>query len=207
MADSTIHLRTCPTCGLAQTVDDVPPRHRACCRRCRSTLIRSSTVRRSSQRTVAIAAAALILYPLAILLPIVRVEQLGYVRTNSVLSGIASLFSVGDVVIGLVVLVCSVVLPLAKLGGLLALSAGGAGLTHRHRALTYRLVEATGRWGMLDVLLVAALVAAVKLGDLVEITPGPGAVAFAAVVVLSLLASASFSPHMLWPTSDQEQPA
>ena len=51
---------------------------------------------------------------------------------------------------------------------------------------------------MLDVLLVALLVAAVKLGDLVEVTPGPAALAFAAVVVLSLVAAACFDPHGLW---------
>ena len=71
-------------------------------------------------------------------------------------------------------------------------------MRHHHRALTYQLVELTGRWGMLDVLRVALLVAVLKLGDFVEVSAGPGALAFGTCVVLSLLASASFDPHSLW---------
>ena len=51
---------------------------------------------------------------------------------------------------------------------------------------------------MLDVLLVAVLVAVVKLGDVVRVQPGPGLAAFAGVVILSLLASAVFDPHSIW---------
>ena len=73
-------------------------------------------------------------------------------------------------------------------------------MAHHHRALTYRLVEWTGRWGMLDVLLVAILVAALKLGDVMDVTPGPAAAAFAVCVVLSLLATALFDPRSVWET-------
>ena len=60
------------------------------------------------------------------------------------------------------------------------------------------MIEFIGRWGMVDVLLVAVLVAVVKLGDLVEVTPGPGVVVFGGVVILSLIASAMFDPHAIW---------
>jgi len=66
--------------------------------------------------------------------------------------------------------------------------------------MTYRLVEWTGRWGMLDVLLVAILVAVLKLGDLMTVSAGPGLLAFTACVTLSLFAAASFDPHGLWDT-------
>ena len=99
--------------------------------------------------------------------------------------------------VALIVGLCSVVLPLGKLGALLVLSAGGLHLRHHHRALTYHLVEWTGRWGMLDVLLVAVLVAVLKLGDVVEVSAGPAALAFTSCVVLSLLASAFFDPLSL----------
>jgi paraquat-inducible protein A len=59
------------------------------------------------------------------------------------------------------------------------------------------MVERTGRWGMLDVLLVAAVVAMIKVGDLVSIEPGAGAFIFASVVVLSLLASMSFDSRLV----------
>ena len=95
-------------------------------------------------------------------------------------------------------LLSSIVLPLGKLLALVGITGSRSWLARRHRALTWRVVELTGRWGMLDVLLVAVVVAWLKVGAVVEVTPGPGAVAFTACVFLSLLASAWFDPHALW---------
>jgi paraquat-inducible protein A len=53
---------------------------------------------------------------------------------------------------------------------------------------------------MLDVFLVSILVATVKLGDIATVMPGPGIVAFAAVVLLTIFASASFDPRLFWHT-------
>src|SRR6185503_19432694 len=98
--------------------------------------------------------------------------------------------------------VCSIVVPLTKLGGLLALSATPSSWRARHRALTWRLIDAAGRWGMIDVMLVAGVVAAVKLGDLVSVDAGPGIVVYAAMVLLSLLAGATFDPRSMWRERD-----
>ncbi|MCP3904925.1 MAG: paraquat-inducible protein A [Planctomycetes bacterium] len=191
-------VRACPCCGLAQHVPAVPAGMRACCARCETSLVKRSVIARSNSRTAAVALAALILYPFAVGLPMLEVERFGHASTASIVEGVASLLASGHWVIGIVVLVCSIVLPLGKLVSLLVLSAGGLMMRHRHRALTYRMVEWTGRWGMLDVLLVALLVAVIKLGDIVVVTPGPAALAFTGCVVLSLLAAACFDPHALW---------
>lgn len=151
-----------------------------------------------SSRTAAIATAALVLYPVAIALPILRIEKFGHIQQASIIEGVSTLLARGHLLIGVVVLLCSVVFPVTKLAALLVLSVGGLGLQRRHRALTYRLVDWTGRWGMLDVLLVAILVAVLKLGDWVDVSVGPAAAAFALCVVLSLLAAASFDPRSLW---------
>ncbi len=196
-------LRTCPTCGQAQILPEIPQRMRACCCRCDTGLITEKRLLRSNSRTAAIATAALMLYPLAMTLPMIRIERFGYAEQSSILTGIGTLFARGNWFIGAIVLLCSVVFPLAKLLGLLTLAAGGFNLAHHHKAWTYRLVEWTGRWGMLDVLLVAILVAAIKLGDLVDVTAGPAAVAFAITVLLSLTASACFEPHALWRAADK----
>lgn len=159
--------------------------------------------RRATSRTAALALGALLLYPVAISLPIMRVERLGVTRDASVWSGGVALLSDGQVVVGVVVLLASVVLPLLKLAGLFLLAGGGLGARPRMQAWTWHLVEWTGRWGMLDVLLVAVLVAVVKLGQLMQLSPGPGALAFTACVALNLAASASFDPHSLWDTSEE----
>ncbi len=170
----------------------------AYCRRCRSRIWRPGRRATSSRTTLALALAALALYPLAISAPIMTFARFGHRSETSIWSGTLSLLEHGQVFVGLVVFVCSVVLPLGKLGGLVAITLGGGRRYRRHRASTYRWIEWTGRWGMLDVLLLALLVAFVKVGDLIEVTPGPAAVTFTLVVALSLAASASFDPHALW---------
>jgi paraquat-inducible protein A len=195
-------IHTCPCCGLAQTVPAVPPGMRACCARCQTSIRAPGLVAHSTRRTAAFSLAALILYPLAVMLPVLKVQQMGHHTESSILEGIATLLAEGQLIVGVVVLLCSVIFPLTKLAALLTLSLGGARLlrAHHHKAWLYHLIEWTGRWGMLDVLLVAILVAALKLGNMVDVTAGPGAMAFCATVVLSLLATASFDPHNLWET-------
>ncbi len=171
---------------------------RACCPRCRGTLRAGAAPGAGRARTAAIAAAALVLYPLAVTLPVIRIERFGHTHEAGILEGVVTLLGQGHLLIGVIVLLCSAVFPVAKLAALLALSIGGLGLARHHQALTYRLVDLTGRWGMLDVLLVAILVAVLKLGDIVEVQVGPGAVAFALCVGTSLLAAASFDPRTLW---------
>jgi len=197
-------IRACRCCGLVQVIPALSRAERARCPRCGLMLSRSASRGRGNSAAAAIALAGLILYPLGILLPIMRLERMGYHNESSILDGTITLLSKGHLWVGIVVLVCSVVLPAAKLVALLVLTSGDAILRRSHRAWVYRAVEFTGRWGMLDVLAVAVLVAAVKLGESIEITPGPGAAAFTAVVILSLLASAAFDPHAIWGETEDD---
>ena len=198
MVETHPSLVSCPHCGLVQTVPLTPLGMRACCPRCEATIRGRTRRARANSRTAAIATAALILYPLAVSLPLIKIEQFGHSSTSSVLQSVTALLSSGQLVVGIIVLLCSVILPLGKLTALLVLSTGALG--HKHQALTYRLVDWTGRWGMLDVLLVAILVAVLKLGDVMAVSVGPGLLAFTACVTLSLFAAASFDPHSLWET-------
>lgn len=137
------------------------------------------------------------LYFPAILLPILDIEKLGHHHTTSLLGGTLDLIGEGSALVGWVVLLFSIILPLVKLLALLELSR--IGLTHRqHRAWTYRLVEWTGRWSMLDVLLLALLVSLVKLGELLTFHIGPALIAFVMCVLMSMLASIMFDPHAIW---------
>ena len=150
-------------------------------------------------RAAAFALAALILYPVSMALPVIEIERLGHRRGATIWSGVVDLYADGSYFVASVVLLCSIVVPLVKIGATFLLCSGDAVLTHRrHRVLTYRVLEWIGRWGMLDVLLVALLVAAVKLRSWFEVHPGPGVAAFAGVVIFSLLASAAFDPRAIW---------
>jgi len=50
----------------------------------------------------------------------------------------------------------------------------------------------------------AVLVVLVRLGQLATVLPGRGLIAFTAVVVLTLLASAAFDPRLIWLDMDKE---
>ncbi|MCB9914234.1 MAG: paraquat-inducible protein A [Planctomycetes bacterium] len=188
-------LRACSTCGLVQRVPALAEGELARCARCDGRVAAGAP--RDNGPAFAATLAALALYPLAISLPVLRLEQLGHAHEASVWSGSLGLLREGQWAVGAVVFLCSVVLPLAKLLGLAFLCTSERFAT-RHRARFYHAVELVGRWGMLDVLLVALVVAWVKVGDLVDVTPGPGVLAFTLCVLASLLASARFDPHVLW---------
>ena len=190
--DNGVRLRGCTACGLVQ---QLPGDGRWCCARCGHRL---GGGRRVRHRTAALALAGVIVFPVAITMPVMTVERLGHRHAAGVLDGATALLAHGEWLVGAVVLLASVVLPACKLAGLLTLDLVADRLRPRLRARTWHLIELTGRWGMLDVLLVAVLVAVLKLGDLVAVSPGPGAVAFTLMVLLSLLAALSFDPHALY---------
>jgi len=169
----------------------------AACVRCSTRLL---DPRRPVDATPAFATAlaALILYPLAVSLPILSLQRFGQQTEASIWSGSVGLLAKGELFVGAVVLLCSVVLPILKLLSLLLLTGLGPRLARHQRVRTLHLIELTGRWGMLDVLLIAVLVAWLKLGDLVRVTPGPGALAFTVCVLLSLAASAQFDARAIW---------
>ena len=105
---------------------------------------------KSASRTAAAAFAALILYWPAILLPILSIERLGNRSESSLLEGILKLFQEGNWFVGAIVLVFSVIFPLAKIILLLELSLFE--LLHRtHKAMTLRLMEQLGKWSMMAV--------------------------------------------------------
>lgn len=190
-------LMGCPCCGLVQQIPAFSTAQRARCKRCHTTL-RRHRHSRGNTWCAALALAALIIYPLAIILPVMQLEKLGHTNETSIWAGSISLMTHGHLFIGIIVVLCSIVIPLVKLIGLLLLCLPPSTFHKKHQATLYHLIELAGRWGMIDVLLVALIIAAVKLGDMVQVTPGPGVIAFGICVVLSLLSAACFNPHAIW---------
>jgi paraquat-inducible protein A len=164
-----------------------------------------STVRQgphgSLALTAALAIAALILYIPANLYPILIMHFYGAYSENTVWDGVVSLAEHNQWFVALIVFLASIAIPVLKLVGLLYLVITARfrlGRRLRDRTRIYRFIDVVGPWAMLDVFLLAVLVALVKLGQIATIVPGPGLVAFSAVVVLTMLASASFDPRTIW---------
>jgi paraquat-inducible protein A len=189
----------CPTCGLTLGVEAPSRGQRAECPRCGSTV--REAPHGSLQLTAALALSALILYIPANIYPILRMNFYGAYSESTVWDGVVSLAQSGQYFVALIVLLASIVIPLFKLAGLLYLVAAARfnlGRRLRSRTRLYRLIDVVGPWAMLDVFLLAVLVALVKLGQIATILPGPGLIAFTAVVVLTMFASASFDPRLIW---------
>jgi paraquat-inducible protein A len=97
--------------------------------------------------------------------------------------------------VAVIVFLASIAIPLAKLLGLFFLVASARfrpAHWRRERRRVFGVIDTIGPWAMLDVFLLAVLVALVKLGDFATVLPGPGLLAFACMVVLTMFASASF---------------
>jgi paraquat-inducible protein A len=189
----------CKTCGLVHAFEPLRPGTVAECRRCGSWIAKRTPD--SLHMTAAFTLAALILYVPANIFPILRLNMYGATSENTVWQGCVRLFTDGDYVVAVIVFLASMLIPFLKLVGLFFLVVS----TKLHfsrwklpRTWVYRIIEAIGRWAMLDVFVMAVLVSLVKLQRLATVIPGKGLVAFAAVVVFTVFASASFDPQLIW---------
>lgn len=189
----------CGTCGLAQRMEELLPGRAAECCRCGSIVGESKAD--SLARTAAFSLAALIFYVPANIYPILQMDFYGAHSDNTVWDGIATLYRGGQWVVATIVFLASILIPLFKLLGLFFLvvtARRSSPRRQRERILTYRVIRVIGPWAMLDVFLLAILVALVKLKEIATVRPGPGLLAFTSVVVLTILASASFDPKLIW---------
>ena len=184
----------CGCCGLVQTVPAAPPPLHPSCARCDTPL--SPRWWHSRRASGALALSALILYVPSILLPLMRLEIMGHSTQAGIVGGVSALLADRHYVVGMVVLLFSLVLPPLKLLALVVLAGGW--LSGSRQARLHHWIELLGRWSMLDVLVVAVLVAFVKLGGTVGVHPGPALVLFIACVFLSLLSSLCLHVPSLW---------
>lgn len=187
----------CHTCALVSK-----PRaadESAHCPRCGSTLHQRKPA--SISRTWALLITAYILIVPANILPIMQTGSLFGSQRDTIMSGVIYLWTSGSWALALLVFFASVVVPLAKLLALtyLLLTVQRQSPNRRHqRTRLYHLLKFIGRWSMLDIYVVTLLVALVQLQSLATITAAPGAVAFGAVVVITMIASMTFDPRLIW---------
>jgi paraquat-inducible protein A len=155
----------------------------------------------SLARTWSLVLTSIIFYIPANMIPIMSVTSLGKVQSDTIISGVIYFIKTGMWPIALVIFIASVFVPILKLIILLFLliSVHMKSLWHpKDRTRLYRAIEAIGRWSMVDIYVVTLMVALVKLGSLADIEAAPGAIFFAAVVVVTMFAAMSFDPRLIW---------
>jgi len=164
--------------------------------------------RNAVQRTWAFVIAAAICYLPANILPVMRTTTLTSEEPDTIISGVVYLYTSGSWYLALILLIASVVIPLAKLAALAYLLVTvqlGSVRNNRERARLYRLLEIIGRWSMVDVFVATFVVALIQLQPLMSVAPEPGVLFFSAVVILTIIASESFDPRLIWDSSQGKQ--
>jgi paraquat-inducible protein A len=160
----------------------------------------------SLSRTSALVLTAAILYVPANVYPVMTVVSFGKGSPDTILSGIKEFIHAGMWPLALLVFFASITVPVLKLIGLsfLILSVRRKSRWRlRDRTVLYRIIEAVGRWSMIDVFMISILVALVKLGSIATIEPGVGATSFAGVVVVTMIASICFDPRLMWDAAEK----
>jgi len=150
---------------------------------------------------------AYILYLPANMMTIMETGSLVSYRKDTIMSGVIHLWLNGSMGIAIVVFIASIVVPLFKLLALTWLLISVQKRSREHpveRTRLYRLVELVGRWSMLDIYVVTLLAALVQLHSLATVKAGPGAIAFGAVVVLTMFAAMRFDPRLIWDPLQKE---
>lgn len=175
------------------------------CPRCGSVMhLRKSD---SIQRTLALLFTACLLYIPANLYPIMITEQLGKAEGSTILGGVVLLIHHGAIPIALVIFLFSVMVPIGKLMSMFYLVwtvERHSKLSPKQRTVMYQVTEFVGKWSMVDVFVVAILVALVHLGGLLSIKPGIAALSFAGVVIVTMIAAESFDARLIWDNMEEK---
>lgn len=158
----------------------------------------------SIARAWALTLAAALLYIPANIFPMMTISWLGQGGVpDTIISGVVKLIENDMALIAVLVFVASIVIPLMKLMGMAVLLFSiqfgyEMGLGIRQKVQLYRVISWIGRWSMLDIFIISLLAGLIQFGQLGQVEPGAGAWAFAAVVILTMLASNCFDPRLLW---------
>jgi paraquat-inducible protein A len=148
---------------------------------------------RDNRIAAVVATIALITLAVALTMPFMDMTTLGRRREFSLVGGIAQLFDDGHFTIGAILLVFSVLFPIAKLIALLIATSKLANVSLRTRKILHKAADLTGKYSILDVLVVAVLIVLIKFRNIAEVHPRAGVTVFCAAVVLSIIAGLSVS--------------
>jgi paraquat-inducible protein A len=190
---------SCHSCHLLSRIPEKTGNSEMACPRCGTRMHRRKPD--SLSRSWALLIAAIIFYIPANVLPISITTALGTAEGDTIMSGVIYFIQSGSWPIALVIFVASIFVPVLKILILIFLLVS-VQMKSKWRPLDrtrlYRIIEAIGRWSMVDIFVITIMAALIKLGALADFAAGPGAVFFAAVVVLTILAAMSFDPRLIW---------
>jgi len=157
--------------------------------------------RASLERTTALVVCGFLLLLPANLLPVLTIERFGHIEASTILGGVIELARDGLWPLAVIVFTASIAIPLAKLAALswnLLLTRRRSARFLVARTHLHRAIDIIGRWSNIDVFMVSILVALVQFGALTRVRVEPGMIAFAAVVIVTMIAAKCFDSRLMW---------
>ena len=140
--------------------------------------------------------------------PMLITNTLGNEQKSTIIGGVIELIDYGSYFVAAVVGIASIVVPIAKfvvIGMLLASIRRAWQLNPHQRLRLYEITEFIGRWSMIDVFVVAILVALVQLDFVASVNPGFAAVSFALSVIFTMLAAQSLDQRLIWDSMNETE--
>jgi paraquat-inducible protein A len=127
--------------------------------------------------------------------------QMGRPTSHTIFNGVRLLFEAGLWPLGVLIFCTSIAIPMVKIAGL-----GWCMLSVRRRSKAhlvaktrlYRFIDEIGRWSNVDPFTIVFFVPLMNFGALASADAAWGATAFMLVVVLTMLASRTFDPRLMW---------
>jgi len=185
----------CTTCELL--VNDACPG--APCPRCAAVLHHRKPY--AFTVTAALVAAGFMLYVPANALPVLTLVSFGNEQSNTIITGVLELIHNRLWPLALIVFLASIVVPLLKLCGLTWMLLATLQRSRRMlvaRTRFFRLIDTVGSWSNIDVFVASVLVGLLQFGAIAQARAGGGLVAFAAVVILTMIATRTFDTRLMW---------
>ncbi|MBL4829256.1 MAG: paraquat-inducible protein A [Aliivibrio sp.] len=191
----------CLHCHLSQP-------HNSHCIRCHTKLIHRK--KHSVQKTWAcLIAATISLFP-ANFFAISIFFNHGKRVEDTIFSGVVSLIRDDMSGIAAIIFIASIIVPVTKILGLsyiLLCIQFKRSVFHRQRMFIYSAVKWIGKWSVMDLFVISIMMALIDRGQILDFTPGSGAIAFAFVVVLTMLATESLDSRLIWENYEQSEPS
>ncbi len=191
--DISLNKKLCLTCEYLNDSEDIT------CKQCNEKIY----VRKPHSLMLTlnyIIATLLFLIP-ANLLPMMIITSMGVDEGSTIMEGVRYFLVHGEASIGIIIFLASIVVPIYKISVLLFLIIIVRFNLHDLAIFgvkLYRSIRFIGKWSLLDIFVVAIMIGMVQFQTLATVKAGGAAFAFSLVVVLTMLATESFDPRLMF---------
>jgi len=197
-------LIACHDCDLIQRLPHISEAGTIECMRCGAVL--HQKIRNSIERTLSLTFAGLVLFGLANTFPFLAFKVGSQVRQTTLLTGIQELYTQGLPELSVIVLLTTVLVPLAQMICMLYILLP---LKFRRIPLklpqVFRFIRHLQPWNMMEVFMLGILVSVVKLAKMAQIVPGVALFSFLALIFVMAAMTASLDSHLIWEKWDQKR--